>query len=131
VVPQPGTPHYDLALQENAAALQSQTLQEYNANTTWYAAAHGVDMRKVIKRAYFRFFVLSPRRWPRLVRMMPWRSFFTELWSCIKLFTWRTRIEAQALPETLTPLTQLYTADETFVTSADTRKQVPVIQAMH
>ena len=87
VVPQPGTPLYDLAMHENAAALQSQTLQEYNANTTWYAAAYGVDMRKVIKHAYFRFFVLSPRRWPRLVRMMPWRSFVTELRAAITLFT--------------------------------------------
>ena len=32
-------------LQENAAALESQTLQEYNANTTWYAAAYGVNMQ--------------------------------------------------------------------------------------
>ena len=31
VVPQPGTPLYDLALEENADALESQTLQEYNA----------------------------------------------------------------------------------------------------
>ena len=130
VVPQPGTPLYDLALQENAAALQSQTLQEYNANTTWYAAAHGVDMRKVIKRAYFRFFVLSPRRWPRLVRMMPWRSFVMELHACFRLFTWRKRIESQALPEALMPLTELYTPDESFLTSAETRKQLHVIQSM-
>jgi radical SAM superfamily enzyme YgiQ (UPF0313 family) len=130
VVPQPGTPLYDLAIQENAAALQSQTLQEYNANMTWYTAAHGVDMRKVIKRAYFRFFVLSPRRWLRLVRMMPWRSFLMELHACITLFTWRKRIESQALPETLMPLTQLYTPDESFVTSAETRRQLHVIQSL-
>jgi anaerobic magnesium-protoporphyrin IX monomethyl ester cyclase len=130
VVPQPGTPLYDLARQENAAALQSQALQEYNANTTWYAAAYGVDMRRVIKRAYFRFFVLSPRRWPRLLRMMPWRNFLMELYSCLRLFTWRKRIESQALPEELAPLTQLYTSDEVFVTSAETRKQLNVIQSL-
>src|SRR5262249_42604628 len=31
VVPQPGTPLYDLALQEHPAALEAQALQEYNA----------------------------------------------------------------------------------------------------
>jgi radical SAM superfamily enzyme YgiQ (UPF0313 family) len=131
VVPQPGTPLYDLAMKENAAALESQALQEYNANTTWYAAAYGVDMRRVIKRAYFRFFILSPRRWLRLLRMMPWRSFVTELHACFMLFTWRKRIESQALPEELMPLTQLYTPDEVFVTSAETRKQLHVIQSLH
>jgi hypothetical protein len=129
-VPQPGTPLYDLAKQENAAALRSQVLQEYNANTTWYAAAYGVDMRRVIKRAYFRFFILSPRRWLRLVRMMPWRSFIMELRACVQLFAWRKRIESQALPEELTPLTELYTPDEVFVTSADTRRQLHVIQSL-
>ena len=131
VVPQPGTPLYDLAIQENAAALQSQSLQEYNANTTWYAAAYGVDMRKVIKRAYFRFFVLSPRRWPRLVKMMPWRSFVTGLRAAIMLFTWRKRIESQPLPEALIPLAELYAPDERFVTSAETRKRLPVIQTVN
>jgi radical SAM superfamily enzyme YgiQ (UPF0313 family) len=130
VVPQPGTPLYDLAMQENAAALQSQTLQEYNANTTWYAAANGVDMRWVLKRAYFRFFILSPRRWLRLLRMMPWKNFMGELVSCAKLFLWRKRIESQALPEELMPLTELYTPDEVFVTSAETRKQLHVIQSL-
>ncbi len=130
VVPQPGTPLYTLAMQENAAALQSQSLQEYNANTTWYAAAHGVDMRKVIKRAYFRFFVLSPRRWPRLVKMMPWRSFVTEFRAAIMLFTWRKRIESQPLPEALIPLAELYAPDDRFVTSAETRKHLRVIQTL-
>jgi radical SAM superfamily enzyme YgiQ (UPF0313 family) len=130
VVPQPGTPLYDLAMKENAAALESQTLQEYNANTTWYAAAHGVDMRRVIRRAYFRFFVLSPRRWLRLLRMMPWKNFVTELRASLTLFVWRPRIESQALPEQLMPLTELYTPDEVFVTSAETRKQLHVIQSL-
>ena len=131
VLSQPGTPLYDLAKKENAAALEAQVLQEYNANKTWYAAAHGVDMRRVIKHAYFRFFVLSPRRWLRLLRMMPWRSFKTELWACFRLFTWRTPIQSQALPEALTPLTELYTPDEIFVTSAETRKQLHVIQSLN
>jgi radical SAM superfamily enzyme YgiQ (UPF0313 family) len=131
VVPQPGTPLYDLAMHENAAALEAQTLQEYNANRTWYAAAHGVDMRKVIKRAYFRFYFLAPRRWPRLFKMMPWRNFAEEFLAAITLFVWRKRIESQALPEELVPLTQLYTPDDVSVTSAETRKQLHVIQSLN
>jgi anaerobic magnesium-protoporphyrin IX monomethyl ester cyclase len=131
VVPQPGTPLYDLAMRENPAALEAQTLQEYNANKTWYAAAHGVDMRKVIKRAYFRFYFLTPRRWPRLFKMMPWKNFVEEFRAAITLFIWRKRIESQPLPEELVPLTQLYTPDEIFVTSAETRKQLHVIQSLN
>jgi hypothetical protein len=87
-------------------------------------------MRKVIKGAYFRFFVLSPRRWPRLVRMMPWRSFLVESYAAIRLLTWRKRIQSQALPEALMPLAELYTPDESSVTSAATRKQLHVIQSL-
>jgi radical SAM superfamily enzyme YgiQ (UPF0313 family) len=130
VVPQPGTPLYDLAMKENAAALQAQTLQEYNANRTWYSAAHGVDMRKVIKRAYFRFYFLTPRRWLRLLQMMPWRNFIEEFRAAVTLFVWRKKIESQPLPEELVPLTELYTPDEVFVTSAETRKQLHVIQSL-
>ena len=88
-------------------------------------------MRKVIKRAYFKFYFLSPRRWPRLFKMMPWGNFTEEFLAAITLFVWRKRIESQPLPEELVPLTQLYTPDEIFVTSAETRKQLHVIQSLN
>ena len=66
-------------------------------------------MRRVIKRAYFRFYFLTPRRWPRLFQMMPWKNFVEEFRAAITLFIWRKRIESQPLPEELMPLTQLYT----------------------
>lgn len=130
VVPQPGTPLYDLAMQENAEALQSQTLQEYNANTTWYEAAHGVKVREMIKWAYFRFYALYPRRWARMFRMMPWRNLLMEFRVFAQLLVWRTRIEHEALPETLLPLTELYKPDELPVTSAETRRELRVIQTL-
>jgi radical SAM superfamily enzyme YgiQ (UPF0313 family) len=120
VVPQPGTPLYDLALEENAAALESQTLLEYNAKTPWYMAAYGVDMPKLIKRAYVRFFVLSPRRWVRLIRLMPWKNFVMEFRDFARLFLGRTRKDFEPLPDALLPLSHLYAADDVAVTSAQT-----------
>jgi radical SAM superfamily enzyme YgiQ (UPF0313 family) len=123
VVPQPGTPLYDLALEENAAALELQTLQEYNTNTVWYAAAYGVNMQAIMKRAYFRFYVLTPRRWYQMVRMMPWKNFVLEFFSFIELFFRRKRVEDEPLPEELLPLSKLYSADEFALTSAQTQRK--------
>jgi len=86
VVPQPGTPLYDLAFEENAAALEAQTLQEYNSKTSFYTAAYGVNMQAVKKWAYLRFFALSPRRWVRLLRVMPWKNFVMEFRSFVALY---------------------------------------------
>jgi len=123
VVPQPGTPLYDLALEENAAALELQTLQEYNTNTVWYAAAYGVNMQAIMKRAYFRFYVLTPRRWFQMIRMMPWKNFVLEFCSFIELFFRRKRVEDEPLPEELLPLSKLYSADEFALTSAQTQRK--------
>jgi len=123
VVPQPGTPLYDLALEENAAALESQALQEYIAKKAWYTVAYGVDMRAVIKWAYIRFFVLSPKRWVRLIRMMPWKNFVLEFRSFLSLFFRRRQVENEPLPEALLPLAHLYAADEEALTSAQTQRK--------
>jgi len=122
VVPQPGTPLYDLALKESAAALQRQTLREYNADTAWYSVAYGVDMRRVVMGAYLRFHVLSPSRWVRLFRMMPWRNFVMELGSFLRYFAGQTRMDDAPLPEELRPLTDLYVPDEAPITSAETQR---------
>ena len=123
VVPQPGTPLYDLALAENADALRVQTLQEYGTKTAWYTAAYGVNMETIIKRAYVRLFVLSPRRWVRLIRVMPWKNFVMEFSSFIALFFRRRRVEDEPLPEELLPLSHLYAADDNAVTSAQTQRK--------
>jgi hypothetical protein len=61
---------------------------------------------------------------------MPWRNFIEEFRAAVTLFVWRKKIESQPLPEELVPLTELYTPDEVFVTSAETRKQLHVIQSL-
>jgi radical SAM superfamily enzyme YgiQ (UPF0313 family) len=131
VVPQPGTPLYDLALEENAAALESQTLQEYNTNNVWYAAAYGVNMQKIMKRGYFRFYVLTPSRWVRLIRMMPWKNFAREFLSFVALFFRRKRIEDEPLPQELLPLSRLYAADDVALTSAQLQRKKRKPQGAH
>jgi radical SAM superfamily enzyme YgiQ (UPF0313 family) len=126
VVPQPGTPLYDLALTENAGALQSQALKEYNADTSWYSAAYGVDMRRVVSEAYLRFHVLSPRRWVRLLRMMPWKNFVMELGAFLLFFLAR-RQRDEPLPEDLRPLTELHIPDQVPLTSAETLRKGRVV----
>jgi radical SAM superfamily enzyme YgiQ (UPF0313 family) len=123
VVPQPGTPLYDLAMNENASALQAQALQEYGTTTSWYTAAYGVNMQTVIQWAYFRLFVLSPRRWLRLIRLMPWKNFVMEFRSFMSLFFRRHKIDAEPLPEALLPLSQLYSADDAPITSAEAQRK--------
>lgn len=123
VVPQPGTPLYDLAYKESPAALESQTLQEYNAKNGFYTVAYGVNMQAVKKWAYIRFFVLSPRRWVKLIRMMPWKNFVAEFRDFLAILIYRKRIENEPLPEALLPLSRLYTADDEALTSAQTQRK--------
>jgi radical SAM superfamily enzyme YgiQ (UPF0313 family) len=123
VVPQPGTPLYDLAYEENPAALEAQTLQEYNSRSSFYTLAYGVNMQAVKKSAYLRFFVLSPRRWVRLVRLMPWRNLVFEAVSFFGFVWGRKKAEHEPLPEELQPLSHLYAADEEAVTSAQTQRK--------
>lgn len=130
VVPQPGTPLYDLAVKEDPAAMQAQTLQEYNSRTSFYSLAYNVNMQAVKKWAYFRFFVLSPRRWFSLLKKMPWKNFVMEFRDFITLFLFPLKVASEPLPETLQPLSHLYEADEEALTSAKTqRKQRAVASA--
>jgi anaerobic magnesium-protoporphyrin IX monomethyl ester cyclase len=130
VVPQPGTPLYDLAYQESPAALESQTLQEYNARNGFYTAAYGVNMQMVKKWAYVRFFVLSPRRWVKLVRMMPWKNFVSEFRDFVAILLYRKPIENEPLPEALLALSHLYAADDQALTSAQTQRKKPAQRAV-
>ena len=76
VTPQPGTPIYDDAYRENAEALHKVVLHDYFAATCWYAEAYGQDMHKIRGRAYFRFYLSSPRRIGRLLRYMSAKDLF-------------------------------------------------------
>jgi hypothetical protein len=122
VVPQPGTPLYDLALTESPAALETLTLSEYNSTVPWYTAAYGVNVETMKKRAYLRFFILSPRRWIRLIRGMPWKNFVMEFRDFARYFIRGWRSDNEPLPEELQPLAHLYEADEDSLTSARSQR---------
>jgi radical SAM superfamily enzyme YgiQ (UPF0313 family) len=123
VVPQPGTPLYDLAFQENPEALESQSLQEYNSRKSYYSLAHGINMHAVRQWGYVRFFVLSPKRWLKLLRAMPWKNFLMEFRSFIGLYLRPKQAESDPLPEALQPLSHLYEADDEALTSAQSQRK--------
>jgi radical SAM superfamily enzyme YgiQ (UPF0313 family) len=122
VVPQPGTPLYDLALRENEAALEAQTLKEYRTERSWYSQTYGVNMQAIMKRAYFRFYVLSPKRWLRLIWMMPLKNFVMQFLIFVQLFFRPRSTPSEPLPESLQPLSELHAVDADPLTSAKVQR---------
>lgn len=83
VTPQPKTPLYPLAEQENAQALTRVTRQNESGggshrSNSWYQEAHGYPLDKVVRRTIFRFY-FSPKRiwriWRRVPKAVLWNSF--------------------------------------------------------
>jgi radical SAM superfamily enzyme YgiQ (UPF0313 family) len=70
VVPQQGTPIYDLARGENAQALSDISLKDYFSEKPWYQLAYGVDLPRVQRQALRRFY-LTPSRAIRMLRNVP------------------------------------------------------------
>lgn len=118
VIPQPGTPLYDLAKGIDSAAIQSQILQEYNGVNTWYGTAYGVDMEKVQRRAYIRFYFGNPRRLWTLFRGLRMHDLVRDFYHFLRILLRLTNRVEEPLPEALQPLAQLYAPDEDVVTSA-------------
>jgi radical SAM superfamily enzyme YgiQ (UPF0313 family) len=123
VIPQPGTPLYDLAKQIDAQALQSQILQEYHGATTWYGQAYGVDMDRFLRRANLQFYLTSPRRFLRLIRGIGFRDLVRDFYYFIRMVLRLAKRREAPLPEALQPLAQLYTPDERVATSASVSKK--------
>ena len=78
VVPQPGTPLFDLAREEDAVALEATLAQEreaqgYRADASWFQRAYGIDLARAVRGAYARFY-LRPSRIPRILTRMPRRA---------------------------------------------------------
>ena len=63
VVPQEGTPLHELALNESPVALEHITLRDYYSDTSWYQHAYNVDLQKIQKRAFCRFYLRPWRIW--------------------------------------------------------------------
>ncbi|MFO0948539.1 MAG: radical SAM protein [Planctomycetota bacterium] len=118
VIPQPGTPLYDLAKGVDKAAIQTQILQEYNGSNTWYGSAYGVDMAKVQRNAYIRFYFGSPKRLWTLFRGIRMHDLVRDFYHFIRILLRVAKRVEEPLPEALQPLAQLYAPDEDVVTSA-------------
>lgn len=115
VTPQPGTPLYDEACKESAAALERIAIHDYYAATCWYAEAYGVDLHKVRSRAYFRFYLSNPGRLARLARHMSTKDLVRGFYYWARKVFVRSNVDQQQelLPEALQPLRKLYSnADE-------------------
>ena len=83
VVPQPGTPLYDLAAKENLAELERITQEDmndghYRSGESWYERAYGFPLNKVISRANLRFY-FRPKTVYRILRYWPLWSIFKTL----------------------------------------------------
>ncbi len=63
VVPQEGTPLHTLAMKESPVALEHITLRDYYSDTSWYQHAYNVDLQKIQKRAFCRFYLRPWRMW--------------------------------------------------------------------
>ena len=78
VVPQPGTPLYDLAAKENKVALDKVCNNElegggaYRSNDSWYQLAYGYPLSKLTRSANWRFYFGHPRRMLKLLKRSSW-----------------------------------------------------------
>lgn len=67
VIPQEGTPMHALASSESASATAAVTVEDFYNEQPWYQLAYGVDLRRIQKRAFRRFYLRPKRIW-RIVR---------------------------------------------------------------
>ena len=131
VIPQVGTPLYDLAKEINAEALENQLFQEYSGVNSWYAKTFGINLDKLRRWAYLRLYLTNPKRIWRIWRAI--RScqaicycetsiiIFSKC-ACASLLRDRQTARAAAAGEALLlPLVvggRWYAQDETSITSA-------------
>lgn len=69
VIPQEGTPIYELARRESEPATEAVRRQDFYNPRPWYQIAYDTDLRAIQKRAFQRFY-LHPRRMWRIARAM-------------------------------------------------------------
>lgn len=74
VIPQPGTPLHRLAQQENPDALALIESGDYYQTKGYYETATGFPLARVTRWAYIRFYLGSPARTIRLLRVLGLRK---------------------------------------------------------
>jgi radical SAM superfamily enzyme YgiQ (UPF0313 family) len=84
VIPQPGTPLFDLALSEHESITRDAAKVDsgsYRAHTSWYERVYGYPLSNAVRMANLRFYS-SPRRVLRILRF--WS--LGRLWQTFKVF---------------------------------------------
>lgn len=77
VTPQPGTPMYDLAMQENPEVTHKMSqigASRYRTNS-WYENAYNYPLTRITRNASLRFY-LSPKRALRILKHLGYRNFW-------------------------------------------------------
>jgi len=75
VIPQEGTPIYHLAKKEAPLATKKVILKDFYNQQSWYQLAYGVNLRKIQKQAFRRFY-LRPWRILKLSRALSPKNLF-------------------------------------------------------
>jgi radical SAM superfamily enzyme YgiQ (UPF0313 family) len=87
VTPQPGTPMYDLAIQENPEVTKK--LGEIDAaryrQNSWYEHAYQYPLTKLTRYASLRFY-LSPKRATRILKHLGYRNFWRSFVGFVQMF---------------------------------------------
>lgn len=118
VTPQPGTPLYDLAKEIDAEAVESQIVQEYGTSKSWYSVAYQVNLSRILRFAYCRFFFGRPLRTWNLVRRLRFKDLLRNGYMFLRLMIFGSGRIEEPLPEQLEALGHLYPPDEEAYSSA-------------
>ena len=84
VMPQEGTPLYDLAKRESPQALEKMRSDHYYSGQSWYELAYNVDMARLRWNAVFRFY-LRPGRLLRVLRRSNLNQILLGEWQFLNL----------------------------------------------
>ncbi|MCC7515966.1 MAG: B12-binding domain-containing radical SAM protein [Pseudomonadales bacterium] len=87
VVPQPGTPMYDLAMKENPEVTQTMSQIDsgvYRNMSSWYENAYGYPLARFLRIANLRFY-LSPKRGYWILTRLGLRNFWMSFISFIRM----------------------------------------------
>jgi radical SAM superfamily enzyme YgiQ (UPF0313 family) len=102
VIPQKGTPIYELARRESASALETVFMTDYYSDVPWYQLAYGLDLLRIRRKAMRRFY-LTPTRVLRLLRLATPRWLALGVWHLLSLIlpkgaSWAPRVEELLQP---------------------------------
>jgi radical SAM superfamily enzyme YgiQ (UPF0313 family) len=84
VIPQEGTPIFEWAKKESPVALKKVILKDFYSSYPWYQLAYGINLRKIQRQAYRRFY-LRPWRLLKLARFISPKSLFKGLLAFLRI----------------------------------------------